>query len=199
MTMALRMPAGCGGRMPALQPALLQYAVVQFFLAPVGGGLHEGQNDGVRLLFGGRQLRLEERGQEKTVRRRFDRADFALGAARHYGESRFHGRPFKVRIDFEVAEVLFGRGLFSLSVKRLQVGAGTQANLRDCAGWLRGVALGIGPGTGDRIDVDVLRAGIVLGAVGVWDVEDVAGEFDEGVLESSAGAEEREQARVREA
>src|ERR1017187_4213851 len=123
-----------GRRMPALQPALLQYAVVQFFLAPVGGGLHEGQNDGVRLLFGGRQLRLEERGQEKTVRRRFDRADFALGAARHYGESRFHGRPFKVRIDFEVAEVLFGRGLFSLSVKRLQVGAGTQANLRDRAG-----------------------------------------------------------------
>src|ERR1035441_145757 len=114
-----------------------------------------------------------------------------MGAARHYGESRFHGRPFKVRIDFEVAEVLFGRGLFSLSVKRLQVGAGTQANLRDRAGYLRGVALAIGHGTGDRIDDDVLRAGIVLGAVGVWDVEDVAGEFDEGVLESSAGAEER--------
>ena len=33
-------------------------------------------------------------------------------------------------------------------------------------------------------------AGIVFGGVGVSDVEDVAGEFDEGVLESAAGAEE---------
>ena len=80
-------------------------------------------------------------------------------------------------------------GFLVFAVERLQVGAGAEANFRDGAGEFRGVALAVGDGAGDRIDDDVFRAGIVLGAVGVGDVEYVAGEFDEGVLESAAGAE----------
>ena len=39
--------------------SLLQHAVVEFLLAPVSGGLHEGQNDGMGIFLGGRELGLE--------------------------------------------------------------------------------------------------------------------------------------------
>src|ERR1700730_3502445 len=51
--------------------------------------------------------------------------------------------------------------------------------------------LAIGHGAGDRIDNDVFRSGIVLGGVSVSDADDVAGELDEGILESAAGGEQR--------
>ena len=38
---------------------LFQYAVVELFLAPVCSGLHEGQDDGMRILLCRRELRLE--------------------------------------------------------------------------------------------------------------------------------------------
>ena len=120
---------------------------------------------------------------------RFDGANFSLSAAGDDGESGFHGDPFELRIDFEVAEKFLGRSLLVLPIERLQVGAGAQANLGDGAGELRSVAFAVGDGAGYRIDDDVLRSGIVLGAVSVGDVENVAGELDERVLESAAGAE----------
>src|SRR5208337_1312663 len=50
-------------------------------------------------------------------------------------------------------------------------------------------AFAIGHGAGHGIDHDIFRSGIIFGGVGVGDAEDVAGEFDEGVLKASAGAE----------
>src|SRR5262249_19074384 len=75
---------------------------------PVGGGLHEGQDHGMRLSGLGAQLRLEEGSDEEPVGGRFNGADFALRATRDYGETCFHGGPFVFWIDFEVAEELFG-------------------------------------------------------------------------------------------
>src|ERR1700724_3552693 len=125
------------------------------------------------------------------MRRRLDRANFALSATRDHGKSRLHRRPFKIRIDFKVAEKLFGGGLLVFAVKRLQVGAGTQANVGDRSGELGSLVFAVWNGAGYRIDDNVLRPGIVLGAVGVLNVEYVAGELDKGVLESAAGSEER--------
>ena len=113
------------------------------------------------------KLRLEECGYEKPVRRRFDGANFALRAARDDGKSGFHRGPFEVGIDFKVAEEFFGHGFFVFPVERLQVRAGAQANLRDRARKLGSVALAVRDGAGDGIDDDVLRSGIVFGAVGV--------------------------------
>src|SRR6202040_4283751 len=109
--------------------------------------------------------------------------------SRDHRKSRFHCCPFELGIDFEVAEELLGRRLFVLAVERLQVGTRTQANLRDRARQLGGIALAIGHGARYRIDDDVLRSGIVLGTVRICDVEDIACKFDEGVLKPSAGAE----------
>src|SRR5205823_4229644 len=66
---------------------LLQHAIVEFFLAPVGGRLHEGQHYGMRILLAGRQLRLEQRRHEEPMRGRFDGADFALWPPRNHRES----------------------------------------------------------------------------------------------------------------
>ena len=114
-----------------------------------------------------------------------------MRTAGDHGETGFHGGPFIFGIDFEVAEEFFGDDFFSLAIKRLQVGARAQANLGDFAGEFRGVTFAAGHGAGYGIDDDVFGCGIVLGGVGVFNAEDVAGELDEGVLKASAGAEIR--------
>jgi len=40
-------------RLAAKNLGLLQHAIVEFLLAPVGGGLHEGQHNGMRIFLGG--------------------------------------------------------------------------------------------------------------------------------------------------
>ena len=79
-------------------------------------------------------MRLEQRGYEEAVRGRFYGANFALRAAGYYREAGFHGGPFEVGIDFEVAKEFFGHDFFVFAVERLQVGAGTQSDLGDFAG-----------------------------------------------------------------
>src|SRR5580704_11020038 len=143
----------------------------------------------MRFLFRRRQLWLEERSQKETVGGRFDRANLAFGATGDYWKSSFHGGPFEVRVDFEVAEEFFGRGLFVFAVKGLQIRAGTQANFWNLTGEFRRVALAVGNRTGHRINDDVFRARIVFRAVGIGNVEDVAGKFDKSILKSTAGAE----------
>src|SRR5271154_2674982 len=124
------------------------------------------------LFFGGGELRLEQGGYEEAVGRRFDGADFAVGAARYYGEASFHGGPFVLGVDFEVAEELFGYDFFVLAVERLQVGAGAKADFGHLAGELWRIAFDASDGAGYRVDHDVLRSGVILGAVGVGDAED---------------------------
>ena len=139
------------------------------------------------------RLTIVEAGREWLRRSggwRLDGADLALGTAGYDGESGFHGGPFEIGIDFEVAEEFFRDSFFVFAVVRLQIGAGAEANFRHGAGEFRGVSLAIGHRARDRVDDDVLGSGIVFGGVGVGDVEHVAGELNEGVLKSSAGAEE---------
>src|SRR5579864_6431657 len=119
----------------------------------------------------------------------FDGANLALSAAGYDGESGFHGGPFVIRINFEVAEEFFGGGV--LHIERLEVGAWAQTDFGDQAGESGGVFLAVGDGACDGVDDDVLGAGIVLGAVGILDAEHVAGTLDESVLKASAGAEKR--------
>src|SRR4030088_630417 len=121
--------------------------------------------------------------------RRLDGADFTLRSASDHGESGFHGAPFVVRIDFEVAEELLGGSFFVLAIERLQVGAGTEPDFGNRTGKFGSVAFAVGHGTGYGIDDNIFRAGIVFSAVGVFDVENVARELDERVLESAAGSE----------
>jgi len=136
----------------------------------------------------GRELRLEQGRNIETVSGGLDGAYLALRAAGHYGKARFHGSPFIVGIDFEVAEEFFGDRV--LRIERLQVRAGAQANFRDRAYELGGALCAIRDGASDRIDDDVLRSGIVLGAIGIFDPQDVADALDERVLKAAAGSEE---------
>src|SRR5215469_11920895 len=176
---------------PVPGTASFQHAVVELLFAPVGGGLHERQHDGVWLLFRRRELRLEQCRQIEAMRGRFDGANLALRTARYDGEPGLHRHPFEVRVDLEVAEEFFGHGLLILAVKRLQIGAGAQANFGNRAGELGSVALAAGNGAGHRVNHDVVRSRVVFSGVGVLDVEHVACEFDKGVLEPATGAEKR--------
>ncbi len=56
----------------------------------------------------------------------------------------------------------------------------------------------IGHGAGHRINDDVFRARIILGAVRVLDSEHVAGTFDQSILKTAASAEKRPVAPARE-
>ena len=136
-------------------------------------------------------MRLEQGGDEEAVGGGFDGSDFTSRSAGYYREPGLHGCPFVLGIDFEVAEEFFGDYFFVFAVKRLQVRARAKADLWDFAGELGRVAFASGDGAGYGIDDDVFRSGIVFGGVGVLDAEDVAGEFDESVLEAAAGAEKR--------
>src|SRR6202163_85433 len=119
---------------------------------------------------------------------RFDGADLALRATCYHRESRFHGGPFVVGIDFEVAEELFGDRI--LRIVRLQVGTRPQANFRNRTGKLGRTLGAIGYGAGHRVDDDVFRTGIILGAVRILDSEHIADTFDQSILKAAAGAEE---------
>src|ERR1700732_1610224 len=109
----------------------------------------------MRLLFSGRQLRLEERRQKEAVGRRLDGTDFPLRSACDHGESGFHGAPFVFRIDFEVTEEFLGRSFFILAMERWRVGAGTKPYLGDRTGKLGSVAFAVGHGTSHGIDDNV--------------------------------------------
>src|SRR5580698_8539057 len=141
------------------------------------------------ILFGRRKLRLEECRHVEAMSWRFDGADFALWAAGRHGKARFHGGPFEVGIEFEVTEEFFSDRLFIFSVEGLQIRPRAQSNLRHRAGKFRSVALAVWNRAGYGIDDDVLRSGIVFGAVSVGDFQNIACEFDECILESGTGAE----------
>jgi hypothetical protein len=66
---------------------LLQHAIVKFFSGPIGGGLHEGEDDRMRGVWLGRQLRLEERRQKESMCGRFDSPNFVLRATGNHRES----------------------------------------------------------------------------------------------------------------
>src|SRR6266542_1049726 len=131
----------------------------------------------MRLILSRGELRLKQGRQKKPVGWRFDGADLPLGTARDDGKPSLHGGPFKVGIDFEVAEEFFGHRVFVFAVERLQVGTGAQTNLRDRSGKLRRAVLAVRYGTGNGINDDVLRSGIVFGAVGVGNVQYIAREL----------------------
>src|SRR5215469_3548373 len=110
----------------------------------------------MRLLFCRGELWLEQRRNVEAVRWGFYGADFALGTAGDYWESRFHRGPFEIRIDFEVAEEFLFDCFYIFSVETLQVGTGTKLNLRHDAGEFWRVPFAVGHGARDRIDDDVL-------------------------------------------
>src|SRR5439155_27004222 len=107
-------------------------AVVYLLLAPVGGSLDEGDHQGMWIIWLGGTLRLEQSCDVETVCGRFDSANYSVGTTSHHGESGFHRRPFVFRIDFKVAEELFGNDI--LSVERVQIRARSQTNFRNRAG-----------------------------------------------------------------
>src|SRR5258708_25211973 len=156
----------------------------------VGGGLDEGKQQRMRFLFRRGELGMEQGGDEESVGGGFNGADLSLRAARDYGEAGFHGCPLVLRVHFEVAEYFFDYGVFVPPIKRLEVRAGAKPDAGHFAGQFGSVGLAIGHGASDGIDHDVLRSGIIFGAVGVRDAENVADELDQRVLEASAGSEE---------
>src|SRR5271154_3149259 len=127
---------------------------------------------------------------------RFDGANLALGTAGHDRESGFHGGPFVIWVDFEIAKELFGCRI--LPIERLQVRSWAQTDFGNHAGKLGSVFLALRDRACHRINDDVLRPGIVLGSVRIFDAYDVAGALDERVLKASAGAKERPVAAPRE-
>src|ERR1700691_1553246 len=109
----------------------------------------------MRFLLRGGELGLEQRGDEEAVRGRFDGPDFSLRATGDYREAGFHGGPFVLGIHFEVTEEFFAYEFLILAIKGLQVGTGTQADLRDFAGEFGRAAFAAGHGAGYGIDHDV--------------------------------------------
>jgi len=177
------------GRLGSIQ--LFEYTIFELLFFPIRGGLHEGNHNSVGLRFGGGELWLEERSQEKAACWRFDGANFSLCSAGDDRKAGLHGAPLVVWVDFEVAEEFFGRSLYILAIKRLQVRAGTQTNFGTRSRKLRRIPLAIGNSTRNGMNNDVLGSGLVLGAVRVWDAQHVAGAFDQRILEPAAGSEKR--------
>jgi hypothetical protein len=106
-------------------------------------------------------------------------------------ESGFHRRPLKLRVNLEIAEEFFRYSLLVFAIKRLQIRPRAKANFRNRTRKFGRVALAIRNRTGHGVNDDVLRSGIIFCGIRVGDVEYVAGEFDEGVLKSAAGAKKR--------
>src|ERR1700756_3367078 len=102
---------------------------------------------------------------------RLNSADFTLRAACDHGKSSLHRRPFEVWINFEVAEEFFGYHFLPLAVVGLQVRSRAQTDLGNCSRKFWRVSLGVWNGAGHRVNDDVLRSGIILGGVGVGDVQ----------------------------
>src|SRR5439155_12123421 len=112
-------------------------------------------------------------------------AAFICGDTRYDLKARFNRGPFKFRIHFEVAEILFLDNLFPVVASEIRARA--QANFRDSSREL-GCTLGaLWDGASDRINDDVFRVRVFFGCGGVLHAEHVAGALDERVLEASAG------------
>ena len=119
---------------------------------------------------------------------RFNGPAFFSGASGYDRESGFHRGPFKFRIHFEVAEILFLDNLFPIVSS--QIRARTQTDFRDSSGELGCTIGAFGDGARYGIDDDVFRVGIFFGSAGIFHSENVACTLDERVLEASAGGEE---------
>src|SRR5271156_1645907 len=130
---------------PRVLPSnLLQYAVVQLFSSPVGGGLHKCQHQRMRFPSLGRKLWLKQGSDIKAVSGRFYGANFTFSSTGHDGKSGFHGSPFVVGIDFEIAEELLRGGV--LRIERLKVRSWPQADFGNRAGQFGRVFLTAGNG-----------------------------------------------------
>src|SRR5213594_4113196 len=137
----------------------------------------------------GRELGLEERRQEESMCGGFDSANFVLRATSNHWESRFHGRIFVLRIHFIVAEKFLFNGV--LHIERLQVRAGPEPNFGNDTREFWSGPIAVGHSTRDRINHDVLRAGIVFGGVGVLDPQYVARTLYQSVLKAASSGDER--------
>src|SRR5205814_3321748 len=133
----------------------------------------------------GGKLRLKQCRDVEQVSRRFNSANLALRSAGYDGEAGFHRSPFVIRIDFEITKEFLYDCVFH--IERLQVGTGPQPNLWNGAGKFGRTLSAIGNGARHRIDYDVLRSRIIFRCIRVFDAEDVASAFNQGVLEASAG------------
>src|SRR5260221_3598668 len=75
----------------------------------------------------GRKLRLKQGRNEKPVCWRFNGTNLALRSSSDDGKSRFDDRPYKLGIQFKIAEELFGDYIFL--VKRMKIRSRTDADL----------------------------------------------------------------------
>src|SRR6202007_1460596 len=71
-------------------------------------------------------------------------------------------------------------------------------DLRANPGKLRRALFAVGQGTGNRVDDDVFGVWIFFGCGGVANANHIAGAFDERVLKSATGSEERAVVNTRE-
>jgi len=175
---------------------LLEYAVVQLFSSPVGGGLHKCQHQRMRFPSFRRKLWLKQGGDIKAVSGRFYGANFTFSSAGYDGKSGFHGGPFVVGIDFEIAKKLLRGGV--LRVERLKVRSWPQADFGNRARQFGRVFLPVRNGAGHWVNNNIFGARIVLSRVRILDAQHIAGALDERVLKTSTSAEKRPVATARE-
>jgi hypothetical protein len=137
------------------------------------GSLHEGRNQGMGLLRSGRELRLEQGGNEKRMPGKFHRPSFAVFRARDHLQASGRQLRLVLRVDLIIAKELFD--YFIVSVNAPQQRAGLQPNAGNGTAELgiRGAALGHRTGYG-RND-DVLGLGIMFGAISIGEFQQVAG------------------------
>ena len=126
----------------------------------------------MRPLFGRRQLRLIERGDEEAAVRQFDGAQLAVITERREPEPSDLEIPMVSRIHFVVAEVLF----FYLggSIDGGEAGAGCNPQFAG-TGEFWGAVAAIGNRARNRRDDEILRAAAVLRRICVGDSGYVAG------------------------
>ena len=119
----------------------------------------------------------------------FDRANLVLRAPSNHRESGFHSSKFVLWIDFIIAEKFLFNGVFH--IERVQVRAGPEPNLGNDTREFWSGRLAVGHNTRDRIDHDVVRAGIVFRGVGVLNPQYVARTLYQSVLKAPSSGDER--------
>lgn len=118
-------------------------------------------------------MRLEQSRHKKRVPSKFHRPGFAMLRARHHLQADRCQLWLVFRVDFVIAEELLHYFIAAVNPVQKRDFLQAYAGNRTTQLGVRGTALR--HGTGYRRNDDVLGLGIMLGAVGVGEFQDIAG------------------------
>src|SRR6266404_1759162 len=164
-----------------------QHTVLELRRFPLRRGAQEFHNDRVRFARFRRELRMKQSRDEEFVVWGFNRVRFALRSPRNDGKSRLDHRPLEFRIHLVVTEKFLCDDVFL--VERMKIGSRTDANFWNWTGQLWLSRCAVGNGTCHGMDDNVLRSGIILCRIGVFNVHHISRTLYQSVLEAPSSAD----------